>query len=177
MRHLSAAFARIWTLNEAENVLEMQASAGMYTRTDGTFSRVPVDDRSKLGLIAQQRRPYLTNDVLDDPLTTDREWRREGMVASAGHPIIVQDRVVGVMVLFAASRSRRRPTRRWPPWLTRSPWASSTSVRRNRFARARSGSAAPSTTPPWESLTPTPAVGSCASMRSIARSSATAAKS
>ncbi len=102
VRHLSAAFARIWTLNEAENVLEMQASAGMYTRTDGTFSRVPVDDRSKLGLIAQQRRPYLTNDVLDDPLTTDREWaRREGMVASAGHPILVQDRVVGVMVLFA----------------------------------------------------------------------------
>ena len=102
VRHLSAAFARIWTLNEAENVLELRASAGMYTRTDGTFSRVPVADRSKLGLIAQQRRPYLTNDVLNDPLITDREWaRREGMVASAGHPLIVQDRVVGVMVLFA----------------------------------------------------------------------------
>src|SRR5262249_14109413 len=29
--HLDAAFARIWMLNEAEQVLELQASAGMYT--------------------------------------------------------------------------------------------------------------------------------------------------
>lgn len=102
VRHLSAAFARIWTLNETENVLELRASAGMYTRTDGSFCRVPVVGPFKLGLIAQQRRPYLTNDVPSDPLIHDPEWaRREGMVASAGHPLIVQDRVVGVMVLFA----------------------------------------------------------------------------
>ena len=50
VRHLGAAFARIWTLNEAENVLEMRASAGMYTRTDGTFSRVPVVGRSEARL-------------------------------------------------------------------------------------------------------------------------------
>ncbi len=102
VRHLGASFARIWTLNEAENVLELRASAGIYTRTDGTFSRVPVVGRFKLGLIAQERRPYLTNDVLNDPLIHDPEWaRREGMVASAGHPLMVQDRVVGVMILFA----------------------------------------------------------------------------
>ena len=102
VRHLGAAFARIWTLDEAENVLELRASAGIYTRTDGTFSRVPVVGRFKLGLIVQQRRPYLTNDVLNDPLIHDPEWaRREGMVASAGHPLMVQDRVVGVMILFA----------------------------------------------------------------------------
>ena len=102
VRHLGAAFARIWTLNEAENVLELRASAGIYTRTDGTFSRVPVVGRFKLGLIAQDRRPYLTNDVLNDPLIHDPEWaRRERMVASAGHPLMVQDRVVGVMILFA----------------------------------------------------------------------------
>src|SRR5262245_19286414 len=60
VRHLSAAFARVWTLNEAENVLEMQASAGMYTHTDGPHGRVPVG-RLKIGLIAQQRCPVLTN--------------------------------------------------------------------------------------------------------------------
>ncbi len=102
MRHLNAAFARIWTISGAENILKLWASAGMYTRTDGTFSRVPVDGRSKLGLIVQERRPYVTNDVLNDPLIHDHEWAgREGMVASAGHPLMVQDRVVGVMVLFA----------------------------------------------------------------------------
>jgi hypothetical protein len=31
VRHLDAAFARIWTLNEEGNVLELQASAGIYT--------------------------------------------------------------------------------------------------------------------------------------------------
>ncbi|HYO92484.1 MAG TPA: PAS domain S-box protein, partial [Pyrinomonadaceae bacterium] len=42
VKHLDAAFARIWTLNEAENVLELQASAGLYTHLDGAHSRVPV---------------------------------------------------------------------------------------------------------------------------------------
>ena len=29
VRHLDAAFARIWTLNEAQDILKLQASAGM----------------------------------------------------------------------------------------------------------------------------------------------------
>src|SRR5262249_14498845 len=56
VRHLRAAFARIWTLNESNDVLEMQVSSGMYTRTDGLHSRVPVG-QFKIGLIAQDRRP------------------------------------------------------------------------------------------------------------------------
>src|SRR5262245_41510231 len=101
VRHLGAAFARVWTLNEAENVLGLQASAGMYTHTDGPHSRVPVG-RLKIGRIAQERRPHLTNDVPNDPRISDPEWaRREGMVAFAGHPLVVQDRLVGVMALFA----------------------------------------------------------------------------
>ncbi len=35
VEHLEVAFARIWTLNEKENVLELRASAGMYSRIDG----------------------------------------------------------------------------------------------------------------------------------------------
>jgi PAS domain S-box-containing protein len=104
VRHLGAAFARVWTLDEAEAVLELQASAGLYTHTDGPHGRVPVG-QLKIGLIAQQRRPLLTNDVPHDPRISDPEWaRREGMVAFAGHPLVVHDRLVGVMALFA-----RRP--------------------------------------------------------------------
>ena len=33
--HAGAAFARIWTLNEREGVLELQASAGLYTHLNG----------------------------------------------------------------------------------------------------------------------------------------------
>src|SRR5262249_39066478 len=42
VRHLDAALARVWTLNEAGDVLELQASAGLYTHTDGGHARVPV---------------------------------------------------------------------------------------------------------------------------------------
>ena len=42
VRHLDAAFARIWTLNTDKNLLELQASAGMYTHLDGPHSRIQV---------------------------------------------------------------------------------------------------------------------------------------
>jgi PAS domain S-box-containing protein len=101
VRHLDAAFARIWTLNDHTNVLELQASAGQYTHLDGPHSRVPVG-QFKIGLIAQQRRPHLTNSVIGDLRVHDQEWaKREGMVAFAGYPLTVQDRVVGVMAMFA----------------------------------------------------------------------------
>jgi PAS domain S-box-containing protein len=99
--HLDAAFGRIWTLNEDEAVLELLASAGQYTHLDGPHARVPVG-RFKIGRIAQSLRPHLTNAVVGDPEVSDQEWaRREGMVAFAGYPLVVGDRLVGVMALFA----------------------------------------------------------------------------
>ncbi len=101
VRHVDAAFARIWTLNEAENVLELEASAGLYTHLDGPHGRVPVG-MFKIGLIAQEKQPHLTNDVQGDPRVGDQEWaRREGMVAFAGYPLIVEGRLMGVMAMFA----------------------------------------------------------------------------
>lgn len=101
VRDLGAAFARIWTLNKEENVLELQASAGTYTHIDGPHARVPVG-KFKIGLIAAERQPHVTNEVRNDPRVSDREWAvREGMVAFAGYPLIVEDRLVGVMAMFA----------------------------------------------------------------------------
>lgn len=101
VKYLDAAFARIWTLNQDENALELQASAGIYTHIDGTHARVPVGSL-KIGKIAQERRPHITNDIQNDPLLSDVEWaRREGMVAFCGYPLVVEDKLVGVMALFA----------------------------------------------------------------------------
>jgi PAS domain S-box-containing protein len=101
VRHLDAAFARIWTLNKDENMLELQASAGIYTRLDGAYSRIHVGDL-KVGCIARERKPHLTNDVLNDPRVSNKEWARAcGFVSFAGYPLIVEERVVGVMALFA----------------------------------------------------------------------------
>ncbi len=101
VEHLGAAFARVWTLNAAEQVLELRASAGFYTHLDGPHGRVPVG-KFKIGLIAAERLPHLTNEVQIDPRVGDRDWaRREGMVAFAGHPLLVDGRVVGVVAMFA----------------------------------------------------------------------------
>ena len=101
VHHLNAAFARVWTLNEEENVLELRASAGMYTHLDGPHGRVPLG-KFKIGLIAEEGKPYLINDVLGDPRIADKEWaEREGMKAFAGNPLVVEGRVVGVVAMFA----------------------------------------------------------------------------
>ena len=101
VRHLDAAFARIWTLNDQQDVLELQASAGLYTRLDGEHARVPVG-KLKIGLIAQQRKPHLTNDVLNDPRISNPEWaKQERMVSFAGYPLVVEGRVIGVLAMFA----------------------------------------------------------------------------
>ena len=101
VRHLDAAFARIWTLDRAGTTLELRASAGLYTHLDGAHSRVPVG-MFKIGLIAEERRSHLTNDVRTDPRVSDPEWAaREGMVAFAGYPLIVEERLVGVLAMFA----------------------------------------------------------------------------
>ena len=98
---LRAAFVRIWTFNPAENMLELQASSGIYRHLDGKHSRIPLG-ALKIGLIAQERCPHVTNDVLHDPRISDREWaQREGMAAFAGYPLLMGRRVVGVIGLFA----------------------------------------------------------------------------
>ncbi|MDA0672111.1 MAG: PAS domain-containing protein [Cyanobacteria bacterium] len=98
---MDAAFARIWTLNAPEQLLELQASAGLYTHIDGGHARIPVG-QFKVGLIAQERRPHLRNDIRNDIRLGDPAWaEREGMVAFAGYPLVVDDELLGVVALFA----------------------------------------------------------------------------
>jgi PAS domain S-box-containing protein len=101
VRHLGAAFARVWTLDEKGEVLELQASAGLYTHIDGQHGRIPVGE-FEIGLIAKERRARLTNAAAGDPLISDQEWaRRERIVAFAGHPLVFEGRLVGVMAIFS----------------------------------------------------------------------------
>jgi PAS domain S-box-containing protein len=101
VRHLDAAFARIWLLNNEEKVLELAASAGLYTHLDGAHARVPVGS-FKIGFIAAVQKPHLTNHVQTDERVSDKEWaRREGMISFAGYPLLVEGRTVGVMAMFA----------------------------------------------------------------------------
>lgn len=101
MRRIDAALVRIWMFNVADHVLELQASAGLYTHLDGPHSRVPVGEL-KIGKIASERRPYLTNTVVGDPLISEQEWAKsEDLVAFAGIPLMTDHEVFGVLALFS----------------------------------------------------------------------------
>ena len=101
VQHLDAAFARIWTLSSDGQELELQASAGIYTRLNGRYSRISLGE-IKIGHIAQERRAHLTNDVQNDPRIKDKDWARaENITSFAGYPLVVEDRTVGVMGMFS----------------------------------------------------------------------------
>lgn len=97
VRDLDAVLARIWTVDGSAETLVLQASAGINVLTDGTPpAKVKVD------VIARERTPVLTNEALGDPEISNQEWiRREGIVAFAGYPLIVEDQLLGVISLFS----------------------------------------------------------------------------
>jgi two-component system cell cycle sensor histidine kinase/response regulator CckA len=94
VEYLGAAFAGIWTFNPEGKALELQAS-------DGPRAGIPVG-KFQTDFILKERKPHVTNDVLDDPRINDPAWaKREGMVAFAGHPLLVGGELVGVVAMFA----------------------------------------------------------------------------
>jgi PAS domain S-box-containing protein len=101
VRHLGAATASLWTLAENEKVLDLQGSAWARRPLFGPDARVPVGE-FRIGAIARDRRPALLDLTAGQEREDDKDWaRREGMVAFAGYPLVVEDRLVGVMAMFA----------------------------------------------------------------------------
>ncbi|MBV9105467.1 MAG: PAS domain S-box protein [Verrucomicrobia bacterium] len=101
VRHLDGTLARIWTLNDRQNVLELQASAGLYTPSDGEHARVPVG-KLTVGLIAQERKPHLINETASDHRISPSECeKRPGVTSFAGYPLLIEGRLVGVLGMFA----------------------------------------------------------------------------
>ncbi|MDF1613649.1 EAL domain-containing protein [Desulfurivibrio dismutans] len=101
VKHLDAALARIWLIPEPERTLVLTASAGLHTRINGEFSRVPIDPRTKIGDIALHRRAKVSNQLLNDPQIKNPQWVEENRLrAMAGHPLIIDGKVVGVMAFF-----------------------------------------------------------------------------
>jgi len=104
VRRLDAAMASIWILSKDEKILELRGSAWARRPLFGPDARVPVGE-FRVGEIARDRRPALVDLTAGQEREDDKDWaRREGMVAFAGYPLIVRERLVGVVAMFA-----RRP--------------------------------------------------------------------
>ena len=99
LRGVDSAFSRIWMVEPNTDALVLCASAGLYTHLDGPHARIKIGER-KLGRIAASRRPLETN-ALGAGDGFDLEWARSQKVVSfAGYPLVVQERLVGVIVAF-----------------------------------------------------------------------------
>jgi PAS domain S-box-containing protein len=81
--------------------LRLQASAGEPRAPNDAVEHVPLG-RFLVGWIAQHRAPCLTNDLLHDARFEHRAWAaRELLVAACGLPLVVEQRLVGVIAVFS----------------------------------------------------------------------------
>jgi PAS domain S-box-containing protein len=99
--HINVAFSRIWTIDHNEEMLHLLASAGLYTHIDGIRAQVPVYGKKKISIIAREGRPYINENVCEDPLLDDKDWAKENnLVSFYGYPMKVEGKVIGVLAMF-----------------------------------------------------------------------------
>lgn len=110
-----AAFARVWLVEEGdlcddcihagicnnrEQCLHLKVTVGMYAKDD-EYLRVPLGSL-KVGWIAENRKPFMTNDLATDTQIHHHEWLRNRLVVSfAGYPLLVGDELLGALALFS----------------------------------------------------------------------------
>jgi two-component system, sensor histidine kinase and response regulator len=101
VEHLEGGLARIWTLDAAGNTLALQAGAGACIELDAQQGRVAVGAHT-IGAIAHTRTPLLARAADVDVPGGDSAWtQREGLVAFAGYPLLLDSKLVGVLAIFA----------------------------------------------------------------------------
>src|SRR5262249_265846 len=101
-RHIAASFVRIWTLDESEAVLRLEASAGLVTAIDDQFARLPLSE-PLIGTIAREAEPFVCQDfVLSNRCGAPDVAQAWNLTSFVGYPLSIDHRVVGVMAAFAS---------------------------------------------------------------------------
>jgi PAS domain S-box-containing protein len=102
VRHLGGDFASVWTLRPWGDLLDLEADAGPHASQLARQVTVPVG-RFRIGRVALEKQPLLVDLRVASIHEDDKNWAgRAGMVAFAGYPLVVGDRLVGVMAMYAA---------------------------------------------------------------------------
>ncbi len=106
VKYFDCAFARIWLVEPDGKMLRLVTSSGLYTRTDGSFSPIPMGE-FKIGKIAQNRISLLSNNLADESWVRYPEWARANKISSfAGYPLANSDKVIGVLGVFSRNPMR-----------------------------------------------------------------------
>jgi PAS domain S-box-containing protein len=103
LTHLGGTLVRLWLLDEAGGTLVLKASAVASKQPDSMFGlrAIPVG-KLKCGKIAASRLPLHTNDISGDPDIQEKGFLAAiGSTAFAGHPLVLNGVLLGVLALFA----------------------------------------------------------------------------
>lgn len=102
----NAALVRIWTTDSSGEFLLLKASSGLHTNINGKHSQIHIKEAPfKIGAIAREQKPILTNQVIGNPLFHNQEWiEQQGIISFAGYPLMLQQKLIGVIALFAQQR-------------------------------------------------------------------------
>jgi PAS domain S-box-containing protein len=99
VRYLEAALARIWTYEPQEKVFRLFASAGAMNGVANCPRELPQTAVDLEALALGQ--PFLSNELKNDRRVPDKEWSlREGILGFAGYPLMLEDRLVGLVGVF-----------------------------------------------------------------------------
>lgn len=94
---LDLSVACIWTLNESESCLELQASAGLAIDPRGPLGRIPVDPVS-LEQFGDTAQSSLRNALLGH---SEYQHQAQDLTTFVDYPLIAEGSWVGMMVLFS----------------------------------------------------------------------------
>jgi len=100
VHYLHATMSRVWIFDEEEKKLKLHASAGPPDQSKPLAAQAP---KAALDLesIADGKPVFISN-VIGDPRFQDQAWaKREGIVAFAAYPLVLEDRLVGLMSIFS----------------------------------------------------------------------------
>jgi signal transduction histidine kinase/CheY-like chemotaxis protein/HAMP domain-containing protein len=100
-RQLDLATVGFWTIESDDAPLQLRASVEP-SRAEGAAPAWTPMTEAMVGRIARERRSYATNSPLEDLLPPRlQRGAGEDPVAFVGHPLVVDDHVVGVVAAFA----------------------------------------------------------------------------
>ncbi|MDQ1318035.1 MAG: hypothetical protein QG588_1691 [Candidatus Poribacteria bacterium] len=120
----NASFARVWLIGDddlcslvppsnertdcihadicqnKEKCLHLKVTVGGYAK-DEEYLRIPIG-ALRVGRIAEERKPSMTNDLASDEHIHNLEWlQSEGLVSFAGYPLLIGNELLGVIAIFS----------------------------------------------------------------------------
>jgi len=101
-RNLKASVARIWTISENDKTeLVLRASSANSSPAAPGQKTVKVGE-GEIGVVAEQLRPLLTNDLQNLAQTTSKGWiESDGLTALTAYPLVFGKELLGVLAMYS----------------------------------------------------------------------------